>query len=460
MPTKLMPCLFACGLLSAAGLWEVGSVAYGDTPALKVEGIPERLFLPLEAGENRLLTATVSGGRIQQAWLAATRDSKLRVLMTRTGEQAFQINLADPNVAVLAAASSDRRFRIFAELASGDILESTPIAYAVRPRPPSSVPVPSCYLHLRSRPDAPRELIGSGSDWYDSTDVAVIEFRFSGRQHRPVRVTAGKHVWTIDSTPPDGAPDNGTHFVRLEVTPDILSAWQQEQTLHAQFRYDERQWRNFKTLKAIPRRFVFPGAVASLRVPQRATLELPGARGYYFISLQDITAGQVVLEMIEAPGTRHAGPVSLREGESVSLELPEETYTVRIRELVNVLLGEDWAMVDVSRIAAPQLDRIERLFRRLEDSKAVFIRDDREYTGTEAAAHLRQKLTVAGPRIATADEFIEKIASRSTATGKPYRVKQADGTMTDAGAWFRQQMEDGEESGQERDGDAESTSAE
>jgi hypothetical protein len=66
-----------------------------------------------------------------------------------------------------------------------------------------------------------------------------------------------------------------------------------------------------------------------------------------------------------------------------------------------------------------------------------FIRNGKEYSGPEGADHLRDKLSKAGDRVKTTDDFINGIASKSFLSGKPYLVKFADGHTQPTGDWLR-----------------------
>lgn len=66
----------------------------------------------------------------------------------------------------------------------------------------------------------------------------------------------------------------------------------------------------------------------------------------------------------------------------------------------------------------------------------VFIRNGTEHTAAEAAAHLQRKRKAAGDRIRTPEQFIDKLGTRSSITGKPYRVRLADGREIDSSAWL------------------------
>jgi hypothetical protein len=79
--------------------------------------------------------------------------------------------------------------------------------------------------------------------------------------------------------------------------------------------------------------------------------------------------------------------------------------------------------------AMDEASKIEALLVTLERSDAMFIRSGSEYDGRRAAEHLRTKLQSVD-RAITAMQFIDGIASKSSLSGKPYQVRQADGTTT------------------------------
>jgi hypothetical protein len=81
--------------------------------------------------------------------------------------------------------------------------------------------------------------------------------------------------------------------------------------------------------------------------------------------------------------------------------------------------------------------RIQKLIDLIRSNKgAVFIRNGQEHTPAEAADHLERKWKAAGAAITTAEEFIDKIASRSSTTGEPYRI-QFDRGESDASEWLQ-----------------------
>ena len=71
---------------------------------------------------------------------------------------------------------------------------------------------------------------------------------------------------------------------------------------------------------------------------------------------------------------------------------------------------------------------------------AQFIRNGNAYDGKAAAEHLRPKRAYAGDRIKTAGDFITYCASRSSASGKAYQIRFANGETVDAEVFLRAEL--------------------
>ena len=80
---------------------------------------------------------------------------------------------------------------------------------------------------------------------------------------------------------------------------------------------------------------------------------------------------------------------------------------------------------------------IDELISFVQTSGVRFIRNGKEYSAAQGAQHLRDKLSKAGDRVKTTDDFIAGIASKSYISGKPYLVKFADGHTQPTGDWLR-----------------------
>jgi Family of unknown function (DUF5329) len=85
---------------------------------------------------------------------------------------------------------------------------------------------------------------------------------------------------------------------------------------------------------------------------------------------------------------------------------------------------------------------IERLIADLGSSGCRFERNGRWYAAAEAQAHLRRKYDYLRKRglANTAELFIERGASESSTSGKPYRVRCGDAPAIASAQWFRQRL--------------------
>lgn len=73
--------------------------------------------------------------------------------------------------------------------------------------------------------------------------------------------------------------------------------------------------------------------------------------------------------------------------------------------------------------------KIEKLIEHVQGLKsAVFVRNDVEYDASAAARFLRGKWEANAKDIRTTKDFIDKAASVSTTTGKPYLIRLRMGT--------------------------------
>ncbi len=118
--------------------------------------------------------------------------------------------------------------------------------------------------------------------------------------------------------------------------------------------------------------------------------------------------------------------------------------------LAMVCLACEWEARTVFRPPAAQAaeaprpvreqERIAALLEAVDHSQATFIREEKAYSAADGRRHLERKLRYAGDRVVTAEDFIERIASRSSTTGRPYGVRLPTGEEMEAGVWFRQKL--------------------
>lgn len=193
-----------------------------------------------------------------------------------------------------------------------------------------------------------------------------------------------------------------------------------------------------------------PAEGATIRVGQRNDAAVPGSAEALRIALGDISGGKVQMTVARRDGSGVLVSRSVGQGDVVPLLVEGHAYTIAVETLANLLVGDDYAELRIrpesppaGAAPSPVVDeraRIEGLLATIASSGIVFIRNGSDHSAAEAADHLRSKWSRAGDRIATAEDFIEQLASRSSQSGEAYRVRLPDGTVHDAGPWLREQL--------------------
>jgi len=86
---------------------------------------------------------------------------------------------------------------------------------------------------------------------------------------------------------------------------------------------------------------------------------------------------------------------------------------------------------------------VDSLLNRLQSSGCEFNRNGSWYTGAEARAHLLKKLDYLEGKdmVATAEQFIERGASGSSMSGKPYLVRCAGRAAVESGPWLKAELQ-------------------
>jgi hypothetical protein len=221
------------------------------------------------------------------------------------------------------------------------------------------------------------------------------------------------------------------------------------------------------------------GLPVNMTVKQRSTTAVPGSNESLRITIDDITAGQVMVSLASAEGEGVFAATSLKQGDAAEFTFNNEKYQLALSELKNELVGEDFATLVVSSGGSPspalpargreseevtediarnspsltlpprgresdvviERKKIERLLAAIESAEGdVFIRNGAEHSAKDAAGHLRTKWQAAGDQIKTAEEFIDKIATKSSLSGEAYSVRVANGTEVPASEYLREKL--------------------
>lgn len=223
-------------------------------------------------------------------------------------------------------------------------------------------------------------------------------------------------------------------------------------------------WRIFDVQKTSQLAAV-PQLAERLQLPQRSTSAIPtrtGEKSHLLISIGDITRNQVLTSVRTREGMLLASQVSLSPGASLDFDFASASYQLSLLDLDNQLIGDDTAyfglrqlsnaLLAPPQIAPPKAERsasisaeetakIEQLLSALGALRDVnFIRNGRAHSSQQAVAHMRRKWEAAAWEISSAEDFIEKIGTRSSSTGEMYQLRFADGRVQNAADFLRAEL--------------------
>lgn len=84
---------------------------------------------------------------------------------------------------------------------------------------------------------------------------------------------------------------------------------------------------------------------------------------------------------------------------------------------------------------------IEYLLVALGQSDCTFIRNGKEHSALEAESHLRMKYQRGRKYVGSADQFIDRLASKSSWSGKPYYIQCPGEAQQQTSIWLTQRLE-------------------
>ena len=82
---------------------------------------------------------------------------------------------------------------------------------------------------------------------------------------------------------------------------------------------------------------------------------------------------------------------------------------------------------------------IQHLFKYIVESNCIFIRNNTEYTAIEARKHMQRKYDYARRWINNTEQFISKIASKSSMSGKRYQIR-CQNQLFYSDSWLTQEL--------------------
>jgi hypothetical protein len=127
-----------------------------------------------------------------------------------------------------------------------------------------------------------------------------------------------------------------------------------------------------------------------------------------------------------------------------------KTRSLILLVLVGFIIGFT-AAESLSENKIEETKKIELLLARLEAMQnVVFIRNGKEYSSNKAADHLHLKWKKAGRHVKTAEDFIELCGSRSSISGKPYKMRFPDGRIENSAVVLKELLKKIERSKESR----------
>jgi hypothetical protein len=127
-----------------------------------------------------------------------------------------------------------------------------------------------------------------------------------------------------------------------------------------------------------------------------------------------------------------------------------KTRSLILLVLVGFIIGFT-AAESLSENKTEETKKIELLLARLEAMQnVVFIRNGKEYSSNKAADHLHLKWKKAGRYVKTAEDFIALCGSKSSISGKPYKMRFPDGRIENSAVVLKELLKKIERSKESR----------
>lgn len=95
-----------------------------------------------------------------------------------------------------------------------------------------------------------------------------------------------------------------------------------------------------------------PSTSVEMTIVQREERAIPGSDGSVRIRLGDITEGQVFLSVLTEDEDHLIERKTVSQGDSLDFSVGRKKYTVKVSDLRNILIGDDFARVTVTEAGA------------------------------------------------------------------------------------------------------------
>lgn len=409
---------FAISLSLFAGLAEAQT-------AVRIVAVPERILLPAAEGTNLLLEVECTTPP-DSIWLASEELARDSVPLQASGNGRYQLNLADARVASLVPSSQKHgELFVFAK-AGGQVAKSAAVAWSRR------LTAPGLRCQLRKKDGVATAAGYRRPAWIDTQRDERIEIVGDPARDGTMVLCAGSLQAELEP-----ATDlAGWQLPIAKLPPEALEAGAFAIEVRGQGAGREGPFH----FRLVPRRLDLPGEGAELRVQQRTSVDVPGARQWLQVRIGDVTGGRVETFLESADDRTVVPRRRMFERDSVEFALADGRYVLTLDRLVNQLIGDDHAEFTVRSAEAFVPDRIGQLLHAVEASRDTFLRDEEEVDGDTTMQVLLAKVSGQSGRKVTVDRFVDELASKSSKTGEPHRVKRVDGTVVTMQQWLRDEL--------------------
>ncbi|MDJ0940719.1 MAG: DUF5329 domain-containing protein [Woeseiaceae bacterium] len=113
-----------------------------------------------------------------------------------------------------------------------------------------------------------------------------------------------------------------------------------------------------------------------------------------------------------------------------------------MRVVLLAILILAWVPVFSEELATTTETEIEFLLSSVGDSGCSFIRNGKTHSSSDAEAHLRMKYKRGKRYASTTEKFIERLASSSSMSRKPYMIRCGEAAAVPTGDWFFERLKE------------------
>ena len=168
--------------------------------------------------------------------------------------------------------------------------------------------------------------------------------------------------------------------------------------------------------------------VTVITLAQRRSVQLPGSQ--LMVNLGDISAGQMLLHITYPTGRDLVSARVVRAGDVVPYEVSGRAQQLSVVRLVNLLVGEDYAVMVHSPRALTEPLKIEVLLQGLRGANLPLQRGGKETTAAEVERGWREQWKKSGDTVKTVEGFIDLVMPKSAPESE--RLTLLDATGKDA----------------------------